>query len=139
MAVKLRSNSNDDLLNIDYSKPKVIKDLLHNWKGLEKMSIKGNRVATCILVDFKRALGFDVISVDKKHYVRMPEYRNKEVLSYNQWVSVVFVLVLGYSQPEVAHIFGIAQQGISRNISTGVKRIAKYLSKGVEKDDNGTD
>ena len=139
MAVKLRHNTNDYLLDIEYSKPKVIKDLLHNWKGLERLSLKGDRVATCVLVDLKRALGFDVIAVDRKHYIRMPEYRNKEVLTYNQWVSVVFVLVLGYTQPEVAHIFGIAQQGISRNISTGVKRIAKYLSKGVEKDDNSTD
>jgi len=139
VAVKLRHNTNDYLLDIEYSKPKVIKDLLHNWKGLERLSLKGDRVATCVLVDLKRALGFDVIAVDRKHYIRMPEYRNKEVLTYNQWVSVVFVLVLGYTQPEVAHIFGIAQQGISRNISTGVKRIAKYLSKGVEKDDNSTD
>ena len=139
MAVKLRHNTNDYLLDIEYSKPKVIKDLLHNWKGLERLSLKGDRVATCVLVDLKRALGFDVIAVDRKHYIRMPEYRNKAVLTYNQWVSVVFVLVLGYTQPEVAHIFGIAQQGISRNISTGVKRIAKYLSKGVEKDDNSTD
>lgn len=139
MAVKLRHNTNDYLLDIEYSKPKVIKDLLHNWKGLERLSLKGDRVATCVLVDLKRALGFDVIAVDRKHYIKMPDYRNKEVLTYNQWVSVVFVLVLGYTQPEVAHIFGIAQQGISRNISTGVKRIAKYLSKGVEKDDNSTD
>jgi hypothetical protein len=139
VAVKLRHNTNDYLLDIEYSKPKVIKDLLHNWKGLERLSLKGDRVATCVLVDLKIALGFDVIAVDRKHYIKMPEYRNKEVLTYNQWVSVVFVLVLGYTQPEVAHIFGIAQQGISRNISTGVKRIAKYLSKGVEKDDNSTD
>lgn len=139
MAVKLRHNTNDYLLDIEYSKPKVIKDLLHNWKGLERLSLKGDRVATCVLVDLKRALGFDVIAVDRKHYIKMPDYRNKEVLTYNQWVSVVFVLVLGFTQPEVAYIFGIAQQGISRNISTGVKRIAKYLSKGVEKDDNSTD
>ena len=136
MAIKLRNNANDNLLQIDYGKPKAIKDLLHNWKALEKLSLKGDRVATCILVDFKRALGFDVVGVDKKYYVQMPEYRNKEVLTYNQWVSVVFVLVLGYTQPEVAHIFGIAQQGISRNISTGVKRISKYLCEGVESDDS---
>ena len=131
MAIKLRNHSNDDLMRVDYSKSKVIKDLLHNWKGLERMSLKGDRVATCILVDLKEAIGLDVIKVDKKDYIKMIQYRNKEVLTEDEFIAVVFVLVLGYSQPEVAHIFDCSRQWVGKNIKFGLWKISRYLCRGV--------
>ena len=136
MAIKLRNHSNEDLLRVDYSKTKVIKDLLHNWKGLERMSLKGDRVATCVLVDLKTALGIDPFNVAKKDYLLMDQHRNKEVLSVNQFNAIVFVLVLGYKQEEVSYIFGYTQPAISISITTGVKRISKYLCEGVEKNES---
>ena len=61
---------------------------------------------------------------------------NKEVLSVNQFNAIVFVLVLGYKQEEVSYIFGYTQPAISISITTGVKRISKYLCEGVEKNES---
>lgn len=57
--MRVRDIVNDELLRMSYSEPKNIKSLLRNWTGLENMSLKGDTVATCVLVDLKRATGID--------------------------------------------------------------------------------
>ena len=131
MAVKLRGGGSSTMLEIDYTSPQVIKKLLRNWSGMEALSLNGDRNATCVLVDLKEATGIDPIYFDRYNTDLFIEKRNKEVLSRAQFIAVAFVLVLGYSQPEVAYIFGITQQAVGKSIQSGVKRISMYLGWGI--------
>ena len=127
MAVKLRGGGSSTMLEIDYTSPQVIKKLLRNWSGMEALSLKGDRNATCVLVDLKEATGIELDVFDKEHFSEFISNRNKEVLSEAQFIAISFVLVLGYSQPEVAFIFGITQQAVGKSITSGAKRISQYL------------
>ena len=131
MAVKLRGGGSSTMLEIDYTSPQVIKKLLRNWSGMEALSIKGDRNATCVLIDLQEATGIDPVCFDRYNTDLFIEKRNKEVLSRAQFIAVAFVLVLGYSQPEVAYIFGITQQAVGKSIQSGVKRISMYLGSGI--------
>lgn len=126
MATKLRGGGSS-VLKLDYGDPNVIKKLLRNWSGMEALSLRGDRDATCVLVDLQEATGIDLTGFEKEYFNEFIEKRNKEVLSKDEFIAVSFVLVLGYSQPEVAFIFGLSQQWISKNIKFGVKRISDYL------------
>lgn len=127
MAVKLRGGGSSSVLELDYGNPQIIKKLLRNWSGMEALSLKGDRNATCVLVDLKEATGIDLLGFDKQHYVEFIDHRNKKVLTEAQFIAISFVLVLGYSQPEVAFIFGITQQAVGKSITSGAKRISQYL------------
>ena len=132
MAVKLRGGGSSSVLELDYGNPQIIKKLLRNWGGMEALSLKGDRNATCVLVDLKEATGIDPACFDRYNTDLFIEKRNKEVLSRAQFIAVAFVLVLGYSQPEVAYIFGITQQAVGKSIQSGVKRISMYLGWGIK-------
>lgn len=135
MAVKLRNTTNTGLLDVDYSKAGVIKDLLRNWSGLESMSRRGDRVATCVLVDLKRVTGIDLDTYDPKHRDRFNKRHKLGVLSHYQYMSIAYTLVLGYSQHEVAFVMGTDQSVVAKNIRRGVKRISRALE-GASKNGN---
>ena len=127
MATKLRGGGNSSVLQLDYGDPNVIKKLLRNWSGMEALSLRGDRNATCVLVDLQEATGIELDVFDKEHFSEFISNRNKEVLSEAQFIAISFVLVLGYSQPEVAFIFGISQQAVGKSITSGARRISQYL------------
>ena len=127
MATKLRGGGNSTVLQLNYGDPNVIKSLLKNWSGMEALSLRGDRNATCVLVDLQEATGIELDVFDKEHFSEFISNRNKEVLSEAQFIAISFVLVLGYSQPEVAFIFGISQQAVGKSITSGARRISQYL------------
>ena len=131
MAVKLRGGGSSSVLELDYGNPQIIKKLLRNWSGMEALSLKGDRNATCVLVDLKEATGIELDVFDKEHFSEFISNRNKEVLSEAQFIAISFVLVLGYSQPEVEYIFGVSHQSISNSIKSGSKRISEYLERSM--------
>lgn len=132
MAIKIRNTTNTGLLDVDYSKEKVVKDLLRNWSGLESMSLRGDRVATCVLADLKRVTGIDVSQYDPKNRELFNLRYNLGVLSHYQYMSIVYTLVLGYSQHEVAYVMGTDQSVVAKNIRRGIKRLCSELTWGGE-------
>lgn len=135
MAVKLKSTTNTGLLDVDYSNPKVIKDLLRNWCGLEDMSRRGDRVATCVLADLKRVTGIDICEYDPKRKDRFNRRYELGVLSHYQYMSIAYTLVLGYSQHDIAYVMGTDQSVIAKNIYRGVNKICDELMGGINKDE----
>lgn len=132
MAIKIKNTANTGLLDVDYSKEKVIKDLLRNWSGLESMSLRGDRVATCVLADLKRVTGIDINQYDPKKRELFNLRYNLGVLSHYQYMSIVYTLVLGYSQHEVAYVMGTDQSVVAKNIRRGIKRLCRELTGGGE-------
>ena len=131
MATKLRGGYST-LLETKYEDPHVIKNLLRNWSNIEIMSLRGDRVATCVIADLQDATGIDLEGFEKEYFYKFIEKRNKEVLTEAQFIAISFVLVLGYSQPEVAFIFGVSQQAVGKNIVAGVKRVSLYLGRKID-------
>lgn len=127
-AVKVRT-VNDQLLYLKYSESRNIKMFLRNWGGLESLALKGDTVATCILLDLQIATGIDPEKFGRAEINRfLFEQGWKEgVLSYHQFVSVAYVLVLGYTQEEVAFMLGCTQQAVNQNISKGIRKIQTAL------------
>lgn len=123
-AVKVKT-VNDQLLYLRYSEDRNIKMFLRNWAGLESLSLKGDTVATCILLDLKMATGIDPEKFGRSEINRfLFELGWKEgVLNYYQFVSIAYVMVLGYTQDEVAFMIGIDRSVISKYISKGIKKI----------------
>ena len=126
VATKLRGGGSS-VLDVDYKDTNTIKKLLRNWNGMEEMSLRGDRNATCILADLQNATGIDISNFKKSSFSEFIEKRNKDVLTEVQFISIAFVLVLGYSQPEVSYITGISQQAIGMSIASGAKKISRYL------------
>lgn len=114
-------------MELDYRDPHVIKKLLRNWSGMRSLSLRGDRNATCVIKDLEEATGIDLEGFDKWNFAEFIDKRNKSVLSEAQFIAISFVLVLGYSQPEVAFIFGVSQQAVGKNINSGAKRISLFL------------
>ena len=128
----VRDPVNDQLLRLSYKDPKNIKNFLRNWGGLESLSRKGDAVATCILVDLKVVTGIDLENYSRKNKLKfILGYKNSK-LTYLQYISIAFVLVLGYSQPEVSYVFGVSHQAISKSIETGIRKIQKELKAHLE-------
>lgn len=123
----VRETVNDQLLRLSYKDPRNIRSFLRNWGGLESLSLKGDTVATCILLDLKRVTGIDVEKYNRKNRDEFNLCYKKGKLSHYQYMSVAYVLVLGYSQEEVAYVMGVDQSVISQNIKRGIKRIQKEL------------
>lgn len=123
----IRETINDQLLRMSYRDPRNIKSFLKSWGWLESLSLKGDTVATCILVDLKLATGIDT---DKYNRLDRDEFNSgykDGVLSYHQYMSIAYVLVLGYSQEAIAFVMGVDQSVISQNIKRGIKRIQRAL------------
>lgn len=123
-AVKVKT-VNDQLLYLTYSEERNIRTFLRNWGGLESLSLKGDTVATCILLDLKIATGIDPkkFGRDLVSRKRFEAGRHSGVLSYYQFISISYVLVLGYTQHEVAFILNCSQQAVNQNISKGIRKI----------------
>lgn len=132
--MRVRDIVNDELLRMSYSEPKNIKSLLRNWTGLENMSLKGDTVATCVLVDLKRATGIDPDRFNRHNRSVFDEGYKEGYLSYYQFMSIAYTLVLGHSQEDIAYVMGVDQSVISKNIRTGIKRIIKVLEGKVDRD-----
>lgn len=129
-----RNTVNDQLLRLSYKDPNNIRKFLKNWGGLESLSLKGDSVATCILLDLKIVTGIDI---EKYHREDRAEfnmgYKDGKLSSY-QYMSIAYTLVLGYSQAEMAYVMGVDQSVISRNINSGIKKIQKELNVMLEAD-----
>lgn len=125
--MRVRDIVNDELLRMSYSEPKYIKSLIRNWTGLVNLSLKGDTVATCILVDLKRVTGIDPERFNRHNRSVFDEGYKEGYLSYYQFMSIAYTLVLGYSQEDIAYVMGVDQSVISKNIRTGIKRIIKVL------------
>lgn len=125
--MRVRDIVNDELLRMSYSEPKNIKSLLRNWTLLETLSLKGDTVAICILVDLKRVTGIDPKRFNRHNRSVFDEGYKEGYLSYYQFMSIAYTLVLGYSQEDIAYVMDVDQSVISKNIRTGIRRIIKVL------------
>lgn len=125
---------NAQLLRVSYKDAKNIKNFLRNWGGLENLSLKGDRVATCILADLKRVTGIDIANYNRRNKSKFNAGYLHGKLSHHQYMSIAYTLVLGYSQEELAYVMGVDQSVISKNINSGIKRIQKELNVFLEED-----
>lgn len=123
----VRDITNDELLRMSYSDPKNIKHFLRNWGGLESLSLKGDTVATCILLDLKTVTGIDIDKWDRDHKEDFLSGYEEGCLSKLQYISIACVLVLGYGVQDVAYMYNVSHQMISKSINAGIKRIQKKL------------
>lgn len=126
--------TNDQLLSLKYKDEENIRMFLSNWSGLERLSEKGDTVATCILIDLKSATGIDpnVFGREYSSRKRFDRGRYRGALSYPQFISIAYTLVLGYKQEEIAFMLGCSQQAVNQNIDKGIKRIQQVLKAGLE-------
>lgn len=77
------------------------------------------------------------IDLDKYHKSDRAEFNKayrKGKLSHYQYMSIAYVLVLGYTQDELAFVMGVDQSVISKNINSGIKRIQRELRAYLEED-----
>lgn len=133
--MRVRNTINDELLRVSYSEPKNIKNFLRNWSGLESLSLKGDTVALCILADLKKVTGIDPELYDRHSREAFDEGYKDGCLTYYQFMSIAYTLVLGYSQEEIAYVMGVVDHFvINKNIHTGIKRIIKVLEGGADED-----
>lgn len=98
MGAIVRNVVNDQLLRLSYKDPKNIKRFLRNWGGLEGLSEKGDTVATCILTDLKTVTAIDLDKYHKSDRAEFNKAYRKGKLSHYQYMSIAYVLVLGYTQ-----------------------------------------
>ena len=115
MGAIVRNVVNDQLLRLSYKDPKNIKRFLRNWGGLEGLSEKGDTVATCILTDLKTVTAIDLDKYHKSDRAEFNKAYRKGKLSHYQYMSIAYVLVLGYTQDELAFVMGVDQSVISKN------------------------
>lgn len=130
----VRNVVNDQLLRLSYKDPKNIKRFLRNWGGLEGLSEKGDTVATCILTDLKTVTAIDMDKYHKSDRAEFNKAYRKGKLSHYQYMSIAYVLVLGYTQDELAFVMGVDRSVISKNIDSGVKKIQRELKAYLEED-----
>lgn len=130
----VRNVVNDQLLRLSYKEPRNIRNFLRNWGGLESLSLKGDTVATCILADLKTVTGIDPDKYNKDNRAEFNLGWKKGKLSHYQYMSIAYILVLGYSQEDLAYVMDVDQSVISRNINSGIRRIQKELKAELEVD-----
>lgn len=101
----------------DYERGGCIKSLIKNLLWLERMSERGDTVASSVLIDMKNALGF---------------YGGQliEVLTPKQKQVIEAVLMEDVPQKDIAFEMEISQQGVSFLLNGGIKRMQKYLKTG---------
>lgn len=131
--MRVRNIINDELLRMSYSDPKNIKNFLRNWSNLENLSLKGDMVALCILVDLKIVTGIEPELYNRNNRAAFDEGYKRGYLTYYQFMSIAYTLVLGYSQADIAYVMNVDQSVISKNVRTGIRKIIKILEGG----DNG--
>lgn len=129
-----RNTVNDTLLRLSYKDPKNIRNFLKNWGGLESLSLRGDKVATCILVDLKQVTGIDIEKYDRHDKTEFNLGYKQGKLSHYQYMSIAYTLVLGYSQEEIAFVMGVDQSVVSKNINSGIRKIQKELKVMLEED-----
>lgn len=100
---------------------------MRNWGGLEGLSEKGDTVATCILTDLKTVTAIDLDKYHKSDRAEFTKAYRKGKLSHYQYMSIAYVLVLGYTQDELAFVMGVDRSVISKNIDSGVKKYRESL------------
>jgi len=130
----VRDIVNEQLLSVSYKDPKNIRNFLRNWGGLESLSLKGDTVATCILLDLKIVTGIDPTIYYKGDREQFNLGYLNGRLSHYQYMSIAYVLVLGYSQEEIAWVMGVNQSVVSKNINSGIKRIQRELNEYPEEE-----
>lgn len=123
----VRNIVNDQMLRLSYKEAKNIRNFLRNWGGLESLSLKGDTVATCILIDLKIVTGIDPDKFRRNDREEFNLGYLNGKLSHYQYMSIAYSLVLGYSQEEVAWVMGVDQSVVSKNINSGIKKIQKEL------------
>lgn len=128
MAVRVHT-SNDRLLNVNYFDLEEIKSLISGWGALEKLAESGDVEALVILIDLQRAIGISITEMIQKKSAGLEAEKGKSgVLTEAQFVSIIYVLGLGYSQEEVAFILSCTKQTVSIHIHRGLKRIGRFLN-----------
>ena len=101
---------------------------------LEGLSEKGDKVDTFILTDLKTVTAIDLDKYHKSDRAEFNKAYRKGKLSHYQYMSIAYVLVLGYTQDELAFVMGVDQSVISKNINSGIKRIQRELRAYLEED-----
>jgi hypothetical protein len=130
----VRNLVNEHLLRLSYRDAKNIKNFLRSWGGLESLSLRGDKVATCILADLKSVTGIDPEKYDRLDKTAFNLGYKDGKLSHYQYMSIAYTLVLGYSQAELAWVMGVDQSVVSKNINSGIKKIQKELNAFLEEE-----
>lgn len=118
----VREIINYSLLRVSYKDKKQLKRLLRMWGTLDELGDKGDAVAICILIDLKRVTGIDPDKYKRSNRKLFNEGYKDGVLSFTQYMAIAYILVLGYSQEDLAYVMGVDQSVISRNINSGLKQ-----------------
>ena len=128
---------NDRLLNVDYADPEEIKMIISNWGMMEKLAEGGDTVASAILVDIQRAIGVSISEFGENKKAGFDTSKiEKGVLTEAQFISMVYVLGLGYSSKEIAFVLGCERQAVEMHISRGIKRVCNFLESGEKYEKN---
>lgn len=121
---------NDRLLNVDYSDPEEVKKIISSWGMVEKLAEGGDTVASAILVDLQSAIGVSITKFGENKKVGFDVSRiSRGVLTEAQFISLVYVLGLGYRQDEIAYVLGCKKQTVNVHIQRALKRICRFLEK----------
>lgn len=130
----VREIINYSLLRVSYKDKKQLKRLLRMWGTLDELGDKGDAVAICILIDLKRVTGIDPDKYKRSNRKLFNEGYKDGVLSFTQYMAIAYILVLGYSQEDLAYVMGVDQSVISRNINSGLKQMQIGLRAFEEED-----
>lgn len=119
---------NDRLLNVDYADPEEIKMIISNWGMMEKLAEGGDTVASAILVDLQRAIGVSISEFGENKKAGFDVSKiEKGVLTEAQFISLVYVLGMGYRQDEIAFVLGCKKQTVNIHVHRALVRICKFL------------
>ena len=99
---------------IDYSDPKVIKNVLFNYDELMRLARKGDQVAAIVCVDVKQAV----------HAEKVLTFKQRRYLGL--WWQ-------GFNTIEIAAMYHKDPWTINQVINKGFKRISKYLAIKISK------
>ena len=106
---------NWELINrVDYSNPKVIKNILFHYDNLMVMAKKGDQVSAIVCIDVKRAI----------HTRGVLTFKQRRYLSL--WWQ-------GFNTIEIATMYHKDPSVINRVIYGGFSRISKFLTKKISK------
>lgn len=119
---------NDRLLNVDYEDLEELKQIVSNWGMMENLANGGDTVASAVLVDLQRAIGVNISEFGENKKVGFDvSHVERGVLTEAQFISLVYVLGLGYKQDEIAYVLGCKKQTVNVHIHRALKRVSKYL------------
>ena len=106
---------NWELINrVDYSNPKVIKNILFYYDNLMVMAKKGDQVSAIVCIDVKRAI----------HTRGVLTFKQRRYLSL--WWQ-------GFNTIEIATMYHKDSWTINQVINKGFQRISKFLTKRISK------